>query len=208
MKWQTLKGYKIQRILTTNLPLIITNGDNNIMIDTGRKKAWNSISKKLDKVLGDNKINAVILTHTHPDHTQTLNQVVCKYDCKVLVYEKVVNKVCLNKKENFVLVNDEYELNDLGIEGKIIYIPGHSEGSIGIIVDDVIMIGDIMGDFVTKPFAKKKKRVSDDTLKSLKKLVDQKCKLYFPAHKERVYTYEQVENFYNRYIEGEIIYQV
>lgn len=208
MQWETSKGYKIQRILTTNLPSLISHGDNYIMIDTGRKKAWNSISKKLDRILGNKKINAVILTHSHPDHTQTLNEVVSKYDCKVLVHENVVDKVNLNKKENFVLVNDQFHINNLGVEVKIIHIPGHSEGSIGIIIDDAIMIGDIIGDFVTKPFAKKKTIVSDDTLNSLKKLINQKTKLYFPAHKDMVYTHQEIETLYNRYMNGEIIHQV
>ncbi len=98
-----------------------------------------------------------------------------------------------------VLVEEKYDLGSIGISGYIIHTPGHSPGSISIIVDDEIAIaGDTMvGMFrgsIFPPFALEPKLM----VKSWKKLLDTGCATFLPAHgSER--TRAILKNQYNKY---------
>ncbi|MBN2059626.1 MAG: MBL fold metallo-hydrolase [Deltaproteobacteria bacterium] len=82
-----------------------------------------------------------------------------------------------------VLVDEELALEPLGFPGFILHTPGHSPGSISVVIDnEAAIVGDAMfGVFsgsVFPPFA-------DDTrsmVESWKKLLDTGCGIYLPAH--------------------------
>jgi hydroxyacylglutathione hydrolase len=98
-----------------------------------------------------------------------------------------------------VLVEEKYDLDSIGISGYILHTPGHSPGSISIIVDDEIaIVGDAMfGIFrgsIFPPFALDTKLM----VKSWKKLLDTGCATFLPAHgSER--TRDVLKSQYNKY---------
>jgi glyoxylase-like metal-dependent hydrolase (beta-lactamase superfamily II) len=85
--------------------------------------------------------------------------------------------------EGNLLVEEQYDLNPLGFNAYIMHTPGHTVGSISVIVDhEIAIVGDAMfGVFrnsVFPPF------ISDTQamVRSWKKLLDTGCEIYLPSH--------------------------
>lgn len=81
------------------------------------------------------------------------------------------------------LINDNYNLELLGFKACIIHTPGHTVGSISIIINnEIAIVGDAMfGIFkesVYPPFADDPKLM----IKSWGKLLDTGCSIFLPAH--------------------------
>ncbi|HQF63200.1 MAG TPA: MBL fold metallo-hydrolase [Anaerolineaceae bacterium] len=81
------------------------------------------------------------------------------------------------------IVTEEYQLNDLGFNAYILHTPGHTIGSMSMIVDnEIAIVGDAMfGVFPNSVFPP----WADDTTmltKSWKKLLDTGCALFLPGH--------------------------
>lgn len=62
-----------------NSTYIITGTDASLMVDTGNPNSWNSISEKLDGILGDQPLTYVLPTHPELPHTGNLPRLVEKY---------------------------------------------------------------------------------------------------------------------------------
>ncbi|MDY0043912.1 MAG: MBL fold metallo-hydrolase [Syntrophales bacterium] len=82
-----------------------------------------------------------------------------------------------------VVVDEHLGLESLGFPGCILHTPGHSPGSISVIIDDELaIVGDAMfGIFpwsAFPPFAGDVKSM----IASWKKLLDRDCRIYLPAH--------------------------
>ncbi len=79
--------------------------------------------------------------------------------------------------------NDNFNLNSLGINTYLLHTPGHSPGSMSVIVDnEIALVGDNMvGMFkgsLYPPFAEDPKLL----IKSWEKLLDTGCRLFIPSH--------------------------
>jgi len=82
-----------------------------------------------------------------------------------------------------LLVDEELALEPFGFPGFILHTPGHSPGSISVVIDnEVAIVGDaifgVLRGSVFPPFA-------EDTVsmvESWKKLLDTGCGIYLPAH--------------------------
>lgn len=211
--WQTKSGYKIIRVLTGGgYVFLLTNGIKNILIDTSLERSWKKLDKRLQS-LKINYIDFVILTHTHYDHGANVFLLKNKYGAKILVHrdeaEFIINglnkfpngtnaltrffiKNMANKfaaRFNFppcncdILINTKFELNEFGFDAYILPTPGHSIGSISIIIDnEIALTGDallrVFKWFVLPPFADDVKQM----ICSWKTLLDTGCTLFIPAH--------------------------
>lgn len=207
--WETKNGIKISRVLTTNMPLFVSNGNTTILIDTGRISARNGVLKKLESMLENCDLDLIILTHTHHDHIENLVQILRNYPTKVLVHRSELTYLDIVKnKHNIIVFDEKFDLSDYGIDGYVIHTPGHSAGSSSIVIDnEIAIIGDTLGDFNTKPYAKKRKIVSEVIVNSVQKLISIDCKIYIPTYKKKIYSHDELENFYKRYLDGKIIYE-
>ena len=117
-------------------------------------------------------IKLIVLTHTHYDHTGNLKALAKFTGAKVIVhkneYENLKNGFTpipkgqssttrfISKLGNLVypkyaspkafqadLVNDgEFDLNEFGLNGKIISTPGHTMGSQSVLLDNTLISGD------------------------------------------------------------------
>ncbi|MBQ9658963.1 MAG: MBL fold metallo-hydrolase [Clostridia bacterium] len=132
----------------------------NILIDTdwaGTLQAFYKKTKELNII----RIDYLIITHYHPDHMGIAQEIIDNMNAKLLVIDvqkdylhcsdKIFEK---DKKTNFTPINTEpliisckesrKFLSNLGINGEIIYTPGHSEDSISLILDEgIAIVGDL-----------------------------------------------------------------
>ncbi len=211
--WTTKSGYLIIRILTGRSNVfLLTNGKINFLIDTSVGRLWNKLQKNLAKA-GITKIDYLVLSHAHFDHAANANKIRAKYHASVIVHnseavllsqgENVIPRgttlltralMYLAGKQAFKLlayepcqadipVNDLLELFPMGINARIMHTPGHTPGSLSVVVEDEIaLVGDAMfGVFrgsVFPPYALN----TDLMVQSWGKLLKTGCRLFIPSH--------------------------
>lgn len=134
-----------------------TNGS--ILVDTDWAGTLQAFYKKI-KELNITKIDYLLITHFHPDHIGIAQNII-DMGTKLLlidvqqdyihssdnIFEKDKNvKFRTINTEPIIISCEESRvfLKELGINGEIIYTPGHSEDSISLILDEgVAVVGDL-----------------------------------------------------------------
>ncbi len=141
-------------------------GDKICLIDSGVVSSEEVIFNYMEKIgLKPDDISLMILSHSHPDHIGSAKSIKEKSSCKVAAHsgeKSWIEDVDLQAKErpvpNFhslvegsVTVDDILEdgdLLDLGknINLKIIHTPGHSKGSISLLMEEegILFTGDVI----------------------------------------------------------------
>lgn len=212
-KWNTKSGSEIIKILSGRSNVfLLTNGKNNILIDTGTGFMWDRLVKVLDQI-NVNRIDYLILTHTHFDHAANSARIKEKYNAKVIVHKdeasylisgenisikgtNLVTRLIVNLlakrilsvtrfepcKSN-ILVDTDFDLSFSGFNAIIMHTPGHTSGSVSVIIDnEIAIVGDTMfGVFkwsVFPPYANDTKQM----IKSWGKLLETGCTLFLPGH--------------------------
>lgn len=211
--WQTKSGYKIVRVLTGRSNVfLLTNGERNILIDTGTKYMWPGLKRGLDHLQVPH-IDCLILTHAHMDHAANARAIKEKYEARVIVHrleapylvagENIVPKGTNPITRTFVrllgkrlltlyryepcaydfLVDSVFDLHDFGFNAFILHTPGHTKGSMSVIVDrEVAIVGDTMfGVFkwsVFPPYADG----GEQMIESWGKLLATGCSVFLPSH--------------------------
>jgi hydroxyacylglutathione hydrolase len=192
---------------------LINQENNYFLIDTGRENSWKELKGKLDALLGGNKLSCLILTHTHFDHAENAAKLKKKYNCKIIVHESEeknlkrgyntlpqgtnpitgVMTTILGKKLQSrykyepaypdIPVGEKYDLSSFGFNAYILHTPGHSKGSMSVVIDnEIAIVGDTMfgvfGNSIYPPFAD----YTEAMIGSWGKLLDTDCKLFLPGH--------------------------
>jgi len=152
----------------------VEDNGNTILIDTSRTQ----YRDKILAVCKDKNVRLIVLTHGHVDHIQNaaalsnaLNAPIAMHEAdykliknnmeETMSSDTLLGKLVLalsmrsfqqDKVENFepdIFLNDGDTLDDYGVKGAIIGLPGHTEGSIGILVGDSdIFVGDALMNMV------------------------------------------------------------
>ena len=130
-----------------------------ILVDTDWAGTIQAFYKKI-KELNITKIDYLLITHFHPDHIGIAQNII-DMGTKLLLIDVQQDYIhssdnILEKDKNveFKPINTEPTiisceqsrafLKTLGINGEIIYTPGHSEDSISLILDEgVALVGDL-----------------------------------------------------------------
>lgn len=211
--WKTKSGYGIFRILSGRSNVfLLTNRTKNILIDTSTSHHWNKLLRRLNN-LGVTQIDLLVLTHTHFDHAGNAWKIKDKYQASVIVHRceasflesgtmiipngtNIITKTLINAfgklvepRLNYkpckfdVLTDEKFELSEFGFQAYILHTPGHSCGSVSVIVDnEIALVGDTMfGVFKNSIFPPYAEDVSQ-MIKSWGKLLDTNCYLYLPSH--------------------------
>lgn len=153
--------------------------------------------EKINEILLENEfqLEYVVLTHGHGDHIGATKRLLNEYDCKLVAHfleKDILNNPKLNlsnqigneeiilEADLYVHDNDKIELGDLNIQ--IIHTPGHTKGSITLLINDNLFTGDTLfsgsigrTDLYSGDFSQMKK-----SLNKLKSLDDEF--VVFPGH--------------------------
>lgn len=195
----------INELMSSNCFILYDTKFNDcIVIDPGSKDSLNEL-----EFFTFNKIvpSYIILTHEHTDHTWGVNGILEKYpNCKVVCCE--VCKLNLNKESNSYFSyyysdnNYTYSVNRVDIlledinykmkwhDQEIIFLstPGHSMGSICIMIDNIIFTGDTLMQF--KPYINKRngsKKSYEESLAYLGRVLNCKIMMVYPGHGDVFY---------------------
>lgn len=162
---------EVHRIASGNVNCyIVTNKDKAILIDTGRKKYREKILEKCKEY----HVSLIVLTHGHMDHCQNAAYLANALRIPVAMSEKDMDMIPDNRKQPMsaktflgkivLLVSlssfekdslDVFEptiylkngdnLNEYGIDAKVVELPGHTNGSIGLEIEgDKLFVGDAL----------------------------------------------------------------
>ena len=191
---------------------LLKNEKWNILIDTSVSWNRKKLESQLKK-LNINNIDLIIITHTHFDHVTNAGVFKEKYNSKILVHHSEVRNIEKGFKElpmgtNLVtqflidkigyrlmklfsytpctcdiIVESFFDLKPFGFDAYIMHTPGHSIGSISVIVDnEIAIVGDAMFGLlpwsVFPPFA-------DDVSQMVIGwgiLLETGCTIFLPAH--------------------------
>lgn len=161
----------IHRISAGNVNCYIVVGkDKAILIDTGRRKYRKKILEKCKEF----HVNLIVLTHGHMDHCQNAAYLANALKIPVAMSKKDTNMIPDNRKqkmsaktllgkivllvslssfekdtldvfEPMVYLQDGDNLNEYGVDAKVVELPGHTEGSIGLEIEgDKLFVGDAL----------------------------------------------------------------
>ena len=149
----------------------LIKGEKYILVDTGLPQSF----EKIKKFFAENKINPkdislIILTHNHFDHSGGLKQMKALTGAKVLIHKteadylakgtstpvqarsllaKIMFKLMKEPKvegfeADFLLV-DNLNLGQFGVNGSAIHTPGHTIGSLSVLLDNgEAIVGDML----------------------------------------------------------------
>lgn len=153
---------------------IVSSGENAVLVDTCSAAAFDKVLEECSKY----KMRLIVLTHPHFDHAENAAvlserfnipvavnkadiELFENYDAQPLKSYGLVGKVVLgvslkvlrntkvHRPENLIFVKDGDSLVDYGIDAKIVELPGHSKGSIGVDVEQKnLLAGDALDNWI------------------------------------------------------------
>ena len=194
---------------TVNCYLIETN-TGYILIDTGCSSKRNEFEKELERAgCKPGNLKLIVLTHGDFDHTGNARYLREKFGAKIIMrrddsgmvergdmfWNRRKGNILLvmiarilfrfGKKERFkpdLYIDEECDLSEYGFDAKVLRIPGHSKGSIGILTDD----GDLFcGDLFENKDKPVLSSIMDDLSAanaSVEKLKKLRIKTVYPGH--------------------------
>jgi len=207
----------------------LTRGEDMILVDTGRRYRWGTLYNRIENLRFRGSPRALILTHTHFDHAENACRLRETYPLKVIVHASEMEYLRTGNsplphgailptivlmllarslaKPRFeyrgvqgdIAVDDRLDLDPLGFEGYILHTPGHSRGSMSIIVQDTIaLVGDtVSGIFpgsVFPPYADDVPLMVD----SWRRLLETPCERFLAGHGHEVHR-SLLERKYEKY---------
>ncbi len=212
-QFRTISGTEIRLLVggRSNV-FLVSNNKINILVDTGPASSGKRLLKKLEQ-LSIKSIDYLLLTHTHFDHAANAQKLKEIFGLKVIVDEseaayllsgdspvssgtnalttwlvatfgKWTDKMVRYQScKADITIKKESEFSFPGIDAKILHTPGHTSGSLCLIVDnEAALAGDtlfgIFPDSCFPPFAND----VAELLKSWEKLLNTGCKFFLPSH--------------------------
>lgn len=158
---------------------LVVNGNKAILVDTASKANLDLVVSKCDKY----DIRLIFLTHVHFDHAENAAFLSEKYSVPVAISKKdeelfdsfdkqplksyglvgrivlgsslkVLRNTRVERPKNLMYVNGGDDLSYYGINAKVIDLPGHTKGSIGLDVEEKhLLAGDALDNWITPGIA-------------------------------------------------------
>ena len=190
----------INELMSSNCYLVVDEASKHcICIDPASEKSLREIEYIEKNGL---KLDYIILTHEHTDHTWGVNALVNQFGAQVICSENCKQNLAKEFQAYFLLYydNTDYhynvcrvdktteELGDkLDWEGyniEFIYTPGHSMGSICLLVDKMLFTGDTV--MQSKPYINKRNGSKEAFLISIDSILNVfgEKQLIYPGHGE------------------------
>ncbi len=183
-----------------------------VLVDAGSKGKEELFFNKLRHLgISPGDIELIIITHVHYDHVGGLAVIKDECKCPVLVHQTesvLLEKAqvvipppgtlfgrlflylgqIINVDASFtavkpeIQISDDYKLNDYGIEGAVYWTPGHSKGSLSVIMNNgEAIIGDLAVNLLISVFpifAEDRNEI----FRSWGKILDRGAKIIYPSH--------------------------
>lgn len=199
---------------SVNVYLLISGG-HNLLIDTGTSRQRSRIVEKI-RQLDISHIDWILLTHSHYDHAANARFIADTFGAQVMIHRlgatlleqgenppvKGTNRwarflanhfgALYLKRQRYEpchaghLLENTFDMKELGIDGYILHTPGHSSDSVSLICEDTAFTGDtLFGVFPGKalpPFATDIKKL----LESWQCLLTTNCHTFLPGHGKAV----------------------
>lgn len=161
---------KIHRIASGNVNCyIVADNDKAILIDTGRKKYREKILERCKKF----HVSLIVLTHGHMDHCQNAAYLAETLHIPIAINKNDMDLIPDNRKQSLlaktllgkivlsvslssfemdslevfdpiIYLKNGDDLSEYGIAAKVVELPGHTKGSIGIEIEDNLFVGDAL----------------------------------------------------------------
>jgi glyoxylase-like metal-dependent hydrolase (beta-lactamase superfamily II) len=209
----TKNGYNITQVISKrSSAFLLRYGNTVILIDSGFKTEGDALIHNLNALQIDH-IDRLILTHAHHDHAGNAAKVKALFDCQIMIHQRgagflqhgesppvigtspairllmkifgglIAPQLKYEPCAADILVDGSYDLEDAGLDARILHTPGHTNGSISLIVDhEATIVGDALYGASKKslmpPFA-----VDTGQLRqSWKALFATKSSVFIPGH--------------------------
>ena len=158
----------------TNNCYLISEGRNAILVDTGSSQCLDLVIAECDKY----DLKLIVLTHVHFDHAENATELSRRYGVPVAFHKadeelfesfdrqplkcygltgrlvlglslKVLRETKVERPSNIIYLKDGDSLSEYGINAKIVELPGHTNGSIGVDVEEKhLLVGDALDNWV------------------------------------------------------------
>jgi hydroxyacylglutathione hydrolase len=181
-----------------------------ILIDTGLPKRRNDLVRELETAsCNPGDLNLIIITHGHLDHNGNTAYLRERYDTKIATHSGdsamtvsgdmfrgmkgltvaiariILPLIGLSRYDSFtpdIILEDGHDLTEYGFDARVVHIPGHSKGSIGILTTE----GDFFcGDLLVNMDKPEKNTLIDDSAEldaSIERLKTLEIKTVYPGH--------------------------
>ena len=153
---------------------IVAEGDQAILVDTASGKNLEQVAAACEPY----RIRLIVLTHVHFDHAENAAELSRRFGAPVAVHPKdeelfesfdrqplksrglvgravlglslkVLRNTKLERPEQLVYIRDGDDLSPYGIQAKIIGVPGHTAGSVGVDVEGkYLLAGDVLDNWI------------------------------------------------------------
>ncbi len=183
------------------------------MIDTGIAFYWRKLYQRTRQACKEKPLEGLVLTHTHFDHSANVAQVKEKFKPKVIVHEKEAmylqkgysplprgtkfyNKTVMNifrrielpfqrfkPVQGDIIIKDTYDFAESGFNAYLMHTPGHTAGSLSLIVDnEVALVGDTLVGHLKGHNCPAFADNPDQLVDSWTRLLDTGCQVFLPTH--------------------------
>jgi glyoxylase-like metal-dependent hydrolase (beta-lactamase superfamily II) len=209
----TKNGYSITQVLSKKSSVFLLRFKHtNILIDSGFKTEGDSLIYNL-KTLQLDGIDTLILTHAHHDHAGNAAKVKAHFGCQVMIHKHgaeflqngksppaigtsstirflmklfgglIQSQLKYEPCSADILVEDEYDLKEAGLDIEILHTPGHTHGSISVVVDnEAAIVGDALYGAPRKTLMPLFAIDTGQITQSWKKLLDTNSSVFIPGH--------------------------
>lgn len=193
---------------------IIKGKNGYVMVDAGELRKTKSFVRQVKNLgIEPKKINLIVITHAHFDHIGSLADIKELCGCPVLLHpheadilsrgEVVIppgtnpaGRMISGMGKGFKFLfrfkpvtaelrcEGEFDLRPYGVEGKVIPTPGHTSGSLSVVLEDGrAMVGDLAMNFpLTKTHYPIFAELPEEVYKSWQKIKEMGGETVYPAH--------------------------